>query len=355
MSNASASAPTPEEIILTFGELMYRDNIPHSVGFVFYGIYLVFFCVYIWFTMHHTTKPLVSKILMGAMLLLFLSTTAQFIADMLLNVQQIRGYLMWTDIPLGQRRNLWLAKYEPAYILEKWPTLNFMVSDLIVIWRASVIYSRHRWWQITLWTFAFVDVLVWAYAFACTSRDAVQRSRNPTTDQHLITASLFISLGTNLLGTGLMALKGWKHARLMEHVSFAKWKGEVIRILLLLVETGAIWAAIQLLTCILLQIDKVALTPFDVATAVVQKSEIYLAAILPTATVIIVRLHRSFESTLRPGDHEMEDRNHTSSTIRFDSPTKGSVPTLQFSSLQFSSAQGSVGVETLGPKGEETV
>jgi hypothetical protein len=58
------------------------------------------------------------------MLLLFLSTTAQFVADMLLNVQQIRGYLMWTDVPLAQRRDLWLAKYEPAYVLEKWPTLN---------------------------------------------------------------------------------------------------------------------------------------------------------------------------------------------------------------------------------------
>jgi hypothetical protein len=95
----------------------------------------------------------------------------------------------------------------------------------------------------------------------------VQRSRNPTTDQDLITTSLFISLGTNLLGTGLMAVKGWfvhyivthrqkdltptyaqigrKHARLMENLSFAKWKGEVIRSLFLLIETGAIWAAIQ--------------------------------------------------------------------------------------------------------------
>ncbi|KAJ7268260.1 hypothetical protein C8J57DRAFT_1612103 [Mycena rebaudengoi] len=121
------------------------------------------------------------------------------------------------------------------------------------------------------------QLLIWAYAFACTSRGAVQRGRNPATDQHLITASLFVSLSTNILGTGLMALKGWKHARLMEHSSFAKWKGEVICILLRLVETGVISAAIQLLTCILLQMDKVALTPFDVATAVVQKFEIYLA------------------------------------------------------------------------------
>ncbi|KAJ6600750.1 hypothetical protein B0H10DRAFT_2196342 [Mycena sp. CBHHK59/15] len=354
------STTTTDEILLSFGELMYRDNVPHSVGFVFYGIYFVFFCVYLWCTMHHSAKPLASKILLASMLLLFVSSTAQFVGDMILNVEQIRGYLMWTDVPLADRRGLWLQKYEPAYVLEKWPTLNFMISDLIVIWRASVMYSRRRWWQVALWTVAFADVVIWAYAFALTSRDAEQRSRNPTIDQNLVTVSLFISLGTNLLGTGVMAVKGWRHRRLMAQMSFVEWKGEVTRILLLLVETGAIWAVIQLVVCILLQIDKVALTPFDLATAVIQKAEIYLAAILPTATVIIVRLHRSFESTLDPGDFGTPGRNHTSSTIRFESPagTKGSVPmgtsTFQFSSVQLSTG-GEPGGGILQPKSEEMV
>ncbi|KAJ7080979.1 hypothetical protein B0H15DRAFT_855753 [Mycena belliarum] len=66
----------------------------------------------------------------------------------------------------------------------------------------------------------------------------------------------------------------------MTQMSFAQWKSEVTRILLLLVETGAIWAVIQLVVCILLQIDKIALTPFDLATAVMQKVEIYIAVLL---------------------------------------------------------------------------
>ncbi|KAJ7481855.1 hypothetical protein FB451DRAFT_1237356 [Mycena latifolia] len=330
MTNMSAT-PSTDEILFILGQQMYRDSVPHSVGFLFYGIYFVFFCVYLWFAMHESTKPRATKILLAVMLLLFLSTTAQFVGDMLLSLEQIRGYLMWTDVPLAERRALWLKKFEPAYVLEKWPTLNLMISDLIVIWRASVVYSQRRWWQVVLWTVAFADVVIWACAFALLSRDAEERSRNPATDQGLVTTSFFISLGTNLLGTGLMAAK----ARFVHSsngnapMSFAKWKDEVSRILLLLVETGAIWAALQLVCCIMLQVDTVALTPFDLATAVIQKSEIYLAAILPTATLIIVRLHRSFDSTPDSGDSRTPPNNKSTllSTIWFDeSParTKGS-------------------------------
>ncbi|KAJ7493508.1 hypothetical protein FB451DRAFT_1214674 [Mycena latifolia] len=269
--------------------IMYRDNVPNSVGFLFYGIYFVFFCVYFWFTMHESTKPRATKIILTAMLLLFLSTTAQFVGGMLLNLEQIRGYLMWTDVPLAERHVLWLKKFEPIYVLETWPTLNFMI-------------------------------FIWACAFTLTSRDAEERSRNPTIDQQLITASLFISIGTNLLGTRLMAVKAWTHGNLMTQLSFAKWKDEVARILLLLVETGAIWVAIQLVYCVMLQVDKVALVPVDFATAVIEKCMVYLAAILTTATHIIIRLHRSFNSTLDSGDSRTPANNKSTllSTAWFD-------------------------------------
>ncbi|KAJ7481861.1 hypothetical protein FB451DRAFT_1237381 [Mycena latifolia] len=291
-----------------------------------YRIYFIFFCVYFWFTMHDSTKPRATKILLAAMLLLFLSTTAQFVADMLLILEEIRGYLMWTDVPLAERHALWMKKVEPIYILEKWPTLNFMICDLIVIWRASAVYSQRRWWQVVLWTVAFVDVVIWACAFALASRHADERT---AIKQYVITTSLLISIGTNLLGTGLMAVTAWTHGSLMTQMSFAKWKEEVARILLLLVETGGFWAAIQLVSCIMLQVNPIALTPFDVATAVIQKCVIYLAAILPTATLIIIRLHRSFDSTFDSADSRTPPNNKSTllSTMWFDeSParTKGS-------------------------------
>ncbi|KAJ6613262.1 hypothetical protein B0H10DRAFT_2436582 [Mycena sp. CBHHK59/15] len=320
---------TTDEILFSFGDILYRNDVPHSVGFTFFGIYLVFFCVYLWFTMHHPMKSRASKILLAAMLLLFLSSTTQFVLDMTFSLEQIKGYLMWTDVPLADRRNLWLQKYEVIFILERWPTAtNFMISDLIVIWRASVMYSHRRWVQGALWTVAVADVVLWICASSFTSRDATQRSRNPTTDEQLNTIGNFVSLGTNLLGTGLIAVKGWRQRKLMTQASLAKWRGDVPRILLVLVETGAVWAVIQLVFSILQQIDQANFTSVDLAVAVIGKAALYLAAILPTATVIIVRSQRSVEYTLNFGnvsDFRAAGPKHTStrlSTIRFgENPT----------------------------------
>ncbi|KAJ7481873.1 hypothetical protein FB451DRAFT_1237428, partial [Mycena latifolia] len=80
MSNMSAT-PSTDEILFTLGQQMYRDDVPRNVGFLFYGIYFVFFCVYLWFTIHESTKPRATKILLAAMLLLFLSTTPCLACD----------------------------------------------------------------------------------------------------------------------------------------------------------------------------------------------------------------------------------------------------------------------------------
>ncbi|KAJ7480962.1 hypothetical protein FB451DRAFT_1556402 [Mycena latifolia] len=354
MSNTTAT----DAILFSFGDILYRNDVPHSVGFAFYGIYLVFFCVYLWFTMHHPLKTGASKILLAAMLMLFLSSTAQFVLDMTFSLEQIKGYLMWTAVPLDQRRNLWLQKYEAIFILERWPTAtNFMISDLIVVWRASVI-SQRRWMQGLLWAVAAADVVLWICASAFTSRDAAQRSRNPTTDEQLNTISNFISLGTNLFATGVIALKGWQQRKLMTQASRAKWRGDVPRIMLVLVETGAVWAGIQLLFSILQQIDQANFTSVDLAVAVIGKAALYLAAILPTATVIIVRARRSVEQTLRFGNSSEvgAEGKHGStrlSTIRFGENAPSG--TLDAGSGQFST-EGEIGdgVER-GPADEKGV
>ncbi|KAF7342380.1 hypothetical protein MVEN_01826900 [Mycena venus] len=274
-----------EEILFSFGNILYRNAVPHSVGFAFYGHYLVVFFTYLWFTIQQPPKTRAAKFLFGAILLLCLSCTSQFVPDMIFSFEQIKGYFMWTDVPLADRRSRWMARLEPIFVLERWPTaVNFMISDLIVIWRASVTYQQRRWVQ-TLFSPLFS--VLWICAASFTSRDAVQRSHNPTTDEQLNTSGNFILLGTNIFGTGAIAAKAWRQNTLMAKASI-KWKGDVPRVMLLLIEAGAVWAVVQLLFSILQQLDPASFTPIDLAVAVIGKMAIYLAVILPTATMIII-------------------------------------------------------------------
>ncbi|KAJ7609456.1 hypothetical protein FB45DRAFT_944505 [Roridomyces roridus] len=266
-----------EDLIFTFGEIIYRNTVPHCVGFTFYGIYLIFFCAYLSLASRSPLQSRGSKILLAAMILLFLSSTGQFVLDMTFSLEQIKGYLMWTQIPLPDRRDLWDAKYEAIFVLERWPmAINFMISDLIVIWRASVLYTSRRRVQAMLWTVAAADVALWIAAGIVTSRDASQRSRDPQTDEVLNAVSNFISLGTNLVGTGAIFVRGWQQKKLMTEV-VGKWRGDVPRILHILVETGSMWAIVQVVFAVLQQTDPANFTPLDMAVAVIGKAALYLA------------------------------------------------------------------------------
>ncbi|KAF8186149.1 hypothetical protein K438DRAFT_1039673 [Mycena galopus ATCC 62051] len=182
--------------------------------------------------------------------------------------------------------------------------------------------------HIVLWAFAAADVVFWICAASFTSRDAAQRSQNPTTDERLNTVTNFISLGTNLLGTGVIALTAWKQKQLMRETFLVKWRGNVPRILMVLEETGSIWATIQLVFSVLQQINQGDFSGVDMATAVIAKAATYLATILPTATVIIVRSERSVDRTVNfgsPLEFGSPGRTtHNTSTLQFnDTPSAG--------------------------------
>ncbi|KAJ7715393.1 hypothetical protein B0H16DRAFT_1616305 [Mycena metata] len=285
---------SPEEIVLSYGQSLYRDFVPHNVGYAFYGIYLVIFAIYFWTTVQRPMPSVASRLLFCAMLLLFLSTTAQYAADMLLSLEQMEAYLTWISVPLANRRTVWLQTHAALYKTQRWPTaFNFVISDLIVIWRASVIFSLSRWIQVSLWSVGLADVGVWLCAASITSRDAIERSQNPSIDETFNTVANCMSLATNLVGTVAIGVKAWNQRRFMKQ--HAIWGTNVSRLLLLLVETGAFWAMIQLAFSLLQQINDGENAQLDLATAVVARITTYLAAILPTATLIIARSQRSVD------------------------------------------------------------
>ncbi|KAJ7059645.1 hypothetical protein C8F01DRAFT_1145210 [Mycena amicta] len=286
---------------------MYRSTTTHIVAFAFYGVYFVVFILYLAIAGRYPHKTRASYTLFAAMLLLFVSCTAQFTMDLVYTLQLIEGYLMSSAVPVENRKAVWAARHGGVfYVLERWPTaINFLISDLIVIWRAAVVYThskRRKTVWVGLGVMAIADIVSWLCAAAITSRDAQQRAQDPTTDEGVNTLSNFISLGTNLVGTAAIAFKAWQQKQLMKQASVLKWRGNVPRILLLLIETGACWAAVQLVFGILQQLNTMFNTSLDLATAVIAKIAVFLAAILPTATVIIVRVQRSVDYTLHFDD-----------------------------------------------------
>ncbi|KAF8919240.1 hypothetical protein CPB85DRAFT_1278177 [Mucidula mucida] len=309
------------------------------------GAYVVLFAICLKMTLDHPLKSKAAKFLLGAILLLFVSTTSQFVFDMIFILQQIKAYIMATDVPLAERRSRYIARFLSLRIAAVWPVMvNFMISDIIVVWRAWVLYPNRMAIRAILAVVTLADAFLWFYSQGLVSTHA-NEPNSPTTDQQISTASTFMSLGANVVGTVCIAAKAFAHQRSVK----AAWRnegsarrGDVSRILFVLVETGAIFAVVQLLDGITGQVDLVALTPLDLATDVIGKAAIYLAAILPTATVIIVRSHQSVETwSLQDssGEYGKPKSSTRISTMRFGNSVStarsaGDMPTIDYNPEQ---------------------
>ncbi|KAJ6501353.1 hypothetical protein DFH09DRAFT_1375750 [Mycena vulgaris] len=286
--------------------LLHRDDVPRTVGFTLYGMYLVFFAVYLRAVMRRPMETRVSQVLLAPMILLFLSSTTQFAFDMIMIVSLGRIGSDLVKIFSGDI----FHKYEVIDILGQWTVVtNFLICDLMVIWRAFVMYSHRRAVQIGLWIVAAVDIgaLCMWHLHPLRSRpwySALHLSgfktheilfnygQLSTIGRRLSKAVAFISLGATLVGTGTIVVASWRQRRLSNHRFREKGHGDVSPILFLAVETGALWAVIQLLFSILTAIAPGEVTSVDVAEGLINRFALYMAAILATVTVLITGSQR---------------------------------------------------------------
>ncbi|KAJ7651428.1 hypothetical protein FB45DRAFT_997983 [Roridomyces roridus] len=305
----SSNSTDTDDILFLWGQSICRQTISHGVGWLFYGIYLAAFFTWT-LRPHHARQFTYNRTLQCAMLILFISCTLQFLTDFIFSIAQIQGYLMSTTFSLPDRKNSWQDTHLAFYVLQRWPaTINFVISDMIVLWRACTLRHSNLPLRVVLWGLGVADAAVWGISAGLTSRDAAARSANRGTDQTTNTAAVVISLVINIVGTVAIGVLAWKHHRTMNQASMVRWTGDVPRILLVLVETGIIWAFIQAVYVVLETTNVVPGTPLDMATGALTKAALYLAAILPTVTLIIIRSKRSVEDVLQAGGWDPTSSN----------------------------------------------
>jgi hypothetical protein len=75
------------------------------------------------------------------MCILFVSTTLQLAISIGFPMSQIRGYLIATDVPLGERRDLWIAEHQTYQGLQYWPNA-INVSDGLFLMPPNIEFDE---------------------------------------------------------------------------------------------------------------------------------------------------------------------------------------------------------------------
>ncbi|KAJ7573956.1 hypothetical protein C8J56DRAFT_1065483 [Mycena floridula] len=190
------------------------------------------------------------------MLVLFLSTTMQFIIDFVFVISAVEGLLLQSDIALPDRAQAFSQRHDNAFqIVELWPLpVNLIISDFIVIWRAWVLVPNA---QIPMAVVASANAVLNLYSTALPTKHAAIATP-PAHELHF----------------------------LKEESS--------LDILIILVEGGFAFGIIQLTYSLMRIVDvNITMSPLDPAVNILGEALTYLAAIFPMATTRIVRSQRS--------------------------------------------------------------
>jgi len=142
---------------------------------------------------------------------------------------------------------------EIIFVILYLPTINYILSDGIVLWRAWVLWNRRL--------LVFIPPLI---SLVCTLGATIASSayyllgylaiahrhfshlvEDDSLGFHLEWAIWFLTVGTNLWATGLIFIRAWQHRRFLRSLSIKETsRSNADKALTFLVESGAIYLCI---------------------------------------------------------------------------------------------------------------
>ncbi|KAL1743778.1 hypothetical protein HDZ31DRAFT_19052, partial [Schizophyllum fasciatum] len=222
-------------------------------------------------------------LLLFPLLILFLTSTMGAAAILLFYTIQVPEF---GAAPPDIAREI----FQLSVVLAVTDRVNYLISDLIVVWRAWVLWPDNLPVRAALAlvtcgsTVGLIVEVVWAFHDYGTLE--------PATHSLLMMVPL---LATNVLCTVLMAARCWSYRRNIKRSLGSSSRTRIERILLILVESGFVYCGLWLMFLILRQTSKTNATAYGVVKTAFHS----LAGIYPTFIVLAVAGQRAgADSTL---------------------------------------------------------
>ncbi|KAI1792562.1 hypothetical protein LXA43DRAFT_887340 [Ganoderma leucocontextum] len=229
------------------GNLMY-SMLQIGLSSALFGILTSLVVVALFFTIR--ARPTAMRVLLPSTLLLYLST-ALYMAAEIWHISSIDAYVS------GANHGLFAASYgqEGHHIFERdvekqsWMLtvalgINVLLGDAIVWWRACVVW-RHRFVYCLGVILLSVTVVCGSLGIYFTPRSSSMNALFILQGNRFAEASTALSFATNVLATSLIGCKAWEHRQLLrKHLCEGQRQTRVLRVLALLVESGAIYCAL---------------------------------------------------------------------------------------------------------------
>ncbi|KAA1475851.1 hypothetical protein DENSPDRAFT_853276 [Dentipellis sp. KUC8613] len=171
------------------------------------------------------------------------------------------------------------------------PMINYLISDAIVVWRAWLVCERKfkiMFPSFILLALSLAAVVVSVVVFEMHANCDAAVNRDALISLNAGLAFCFLAILNNMWSTGVIAWTAWQHRKsIREHLSFGNRRSQVENILVLLVESGALYCCCMIVYGVNLAVKNNALDNCIVPMLV------HISGIYPTVVVVLACLQKT--------------------------------------------------------------
>jgi len=292
--------PAEAEEISAWGSEMFLNICVTIFNCVLYGVYILAFSLGMWL-LREQRAGWAPKALVVLLVIAFFAVTGVSCGNMILPPCSF--------VEAGLSRSPYAAQSLElvSIILSGWSSnILFLTADIVIAWRACAIWMESKAVKWTLMVLLILDA-------GFEAMDAIVETRFLVLDFQLpggvlwdwpVVLQPLLSLTVNIVATVLIAYRAWTHHRSVKIISQNK-KTQVEAILLLFIESGAIFGLFQVLDIVFMILAlKIRLesTTLAVTESLLLTLFPYSAALNPISLVLLVQQERTSQHISNLGE-----------------------------------------------------
>lgn len=228
--------------------------------------------------------------ILASIVVMYIMSTAQFALRLRLVYIELLKLLPNILVP-DQGPNVYKMQSLVLVVAQTVPlSINIVLSDIIVLWRICIIWSRNR---AVVGISVFLSLLIIVTYIICNVREVLQElgSSSPDVSTDIIGPIAFsASLFSNLWTTCMVAYRTWRfYSRIRNDLEHSTKRDAAENILALLVESGALYSILWMIYFIsAFDTNVLGLSGIYVSVAMSQITGIY-----PTSIFLLVSLEKT--------------------------------------------------------------
>jgi len=302
-SDVSSPLPLSQALDLQVAGYIFQYSFIGLVcGTFFFGVFALLVLISSWTLIRKGLDNPARRTMLVVTLTIFTSSACYWALSLTILLRDLRDVLVnHLDLSFADKFALTNNRVSRMYLGEVYlATINYSLSDAVVVWRAWSLWSGSTPWTkfkvfvvpISLLIGSIVSALLvggWKVQALTNDTDQLEVMLN---DTQIIGWSL--SLGTNFVGTCLIAWRAWKYRQFVkENYGRANGRTRVEKIFAVLVESGFLYC----LTQIFVVVSWFILLPNSSAWAsdIFGSAAVQLAGIYPTIVIILAATQRTIK------------------------------------------------------------